>query len=190
MIPKTRPKMALTEVSIILHKNKLDPRKEGCVLVGIRGYYKNTMGKPGVNDRGIYDDAMFVVSPDCFVAFNANTDPSRIRKGRGKGSEKGMASLKTGLYRAHNVGYHKKIYPALRQGSGEVTVIRDGIDGDYEDTGRFGINIHPGGINGTSSEGCQTIPRQGGQWDAFIALVVSQLKKYNQKVVPYLLVES
>lgn len=189
MIPKSPPKMTRDEIIKLLGPHDLDLNKEACVLVGVRGYYKNSMGKPGVNDRGIYDDAMFVLSPDCFVSFNANTDPSRVRKGRGKGAGKGMASLKPGLYRAHSVGWHKKVYPALRQSHGEVTVIRDGLDGDYEDTGYFGINIHPGGALGTSSLGCQTIPRVGGQWDAFISLVVMQSKKYSQKVIPYLLVE-
>lgn len=186
-VPSSRPRKNLREVLQIIDQHKFYEGEE-VILVGVRGYYKNSMGIPGKNDRGIWDDAMFVVSNDCFVAFNANTDPSRVRKGKGTGQGKGMAVLKPGLYRAHKIGRHKAVYPALVQQAGEVTVIRDGIDGDYEEKGWFGINIHPGGVYSTSSLGCQTLPRE--QWHSFIHLVEDQLKKHDQDVLPYLLVEA
>ena len=153
-------------------------------IVGIRGYFAS-MGKPGANDRGIYDDAIFVLTPTKYAPFNANVDPSVYRPGHGTGEEKGIATLKPGIWN-FTVGLHRGKYIALRQ-HGRFTVVRDGRPHDYEDSGDgFGINIHRGGFNGTSSLGCQTIVPE--QWASFIQLVTSELEKYAQKVVPYLLV--
>jgi hypothetical protein len=55
------------------------------------------------------------------------------------------------------------------------------------DVGWFGINIHRGGVNTTSSEGCQTIPPS--QWNGFITIVKEQMKWYGQKTIPYVLTE-
>jgi len=150
-------------------------------LLGIRGYYKNTMGKPGENDRGLYDDCICIISPDLFAAFNANTDPSKFRKG--------IATLKPGThyYRKGKHGISKPGggYPALRPATpGEkLPVTRDG-EGDS-----FGIaiNIHKGGYNSTSSEGCQTIYPD--QWPDFIKTVYAQMDKYGQDKIAYVLIE-
>jgi len=64
-----------------------------------------------------------------------------------------------------------------------VKVARDGQLGT--DEGLFGINIHRGGENTTSSEGCQTLPPN--QWDSFRALVVGELHRAGQSRFPYLL---
>lgn len=188
-VPNSTPKMNQHDVArLALPYIKHLDADEKVYLVGMRGYYKDTMGKPGVNDRGIYDDAIFVVGPDCFVSFNANTDPSAYRKGKGTGASKGMASLAPGLHKqCWYIGHHKKIKPALRQ-CAPVVVIRDGIHEDYPHKGMHMINMHPGGVNGTSSLGCQTIPRA--QWPAFISLVQSQMKKHGQKYVSYILIEA
>lgn len=115
------------------------------LIVFIRGYYRDTMGKVGANDRGIWDDAAFLVSSDYYAAYQANTDPSVYRKG--------IATLQPGVYTAvkHR---HKGQYPAFQ-------IVRDVLkrdgSGDKLDVGRHGINIHHGG-NGTWSEGCLTFP--------------------------------
>lgn len=150
-------------------------------LLGIRGYYEKTMGDPSKNDRGIYDDAIFIISPDHFSAYNANTDPSKFRKG--------IAMLKPGThyYRKGKHGISKPGggYPALRPAtSGEkLPVTRDG-EGDSMG---IAINIHKGGYNTTSSEGCQTIYPD--QWTEFIKTVYAQMDKYGQDKIAYVLME-
>ena len=103
-----------------------------------------------------------------------------------------MATLKPGLWLAHGFGLHRSKYMALTQTKGTVTVVRDG-DPNYEDTGYFGINIHKGSYNGTSSEGCQTI--YPAQWESFIALAKDQTIRYhglqwNKVTIPYILIEN
>lgn len=170
--PKLSRAAALSKVNVSF--------PERTFLLGIRGYYQDSMGKPGVNDRGIYDDAIFLITPDQFLAFNANTDPSVTRKG--------IAVLKPGLH-YYKKGKHKitspKGYPALRPATPDegLPVIRDG---QGESRG-IAINIHKGGYNTTSSEGCQTIYPD--QWQGFIDTVYAAMDKAGQKTIPYLLIE-
>lgn len=161
-LPNSRPQLPAADVrKIVSAKTSV----KAPLLLGIRGYYRDSMGQPGANDRGIYDDAMFLVTADQVTAFNANTDPS-IRRKR-------IASLRPGVW-AYETGFHGisrgNPYPALRQ-AGDVTVIRDDLGGEF--TGQFAINIHRGGVNSTSSEGCQTIPPS--QWREFIGAVYGAL---------------
>jgi lysozyme len=180
MLPSRKPQAALSYFKDIVDQHK--DRLEDCpvVLVGVRGYYLDTMGKKGKNDRGIYDDAIAVLNLNngTFATFNANTDPS-IWKPK-------VASLKCGVW-WYKKGLHglstSSPYPALRQ-LRPVTVHRDGR---ADETGMFWINIHCGGVNTTSSLGCQTIPPK--QWDSFKALVYDQMARENQKEIPYILVE-
>jgi lysozyme len=150
-------------------------------LVGIRGYYRDSMGEVGKNDRGIYDDAIFLISPNAYATFNANTDPSIKRKG--------IAVLKPGVHRyrkgKHGLSKPGGGYPALRPATpGEqLPVHRD----ETGDSMGIAINIHKGGTRTTSSEGCQTI--HPSQWPAFIALVYAEMDRAGQKTIPYLLVE-
>lgn len=179
MTPLTTPKLALADVDKIIRKHKITAP---VVLVGIRGYYKDTMGKPGQNDRGLYDDAMFIVSPTHFSSWNGNTDPSVYRPG--------IASLVPGvhMYRKGNHGISRPGggYPAFRPATpGEqLPVTRDGV---LNPRPGVAINIHRGGKNTTSSEGCQTLPPQ--QWDAFYAALSGEMKRHSVKTFPYVLVD-
>ncbi len=182
--PAERPQVKREVIEALLKGRGVT---EKCAVVGVRGYYLDTMGVVGKNDRGIYDDALIFIGPEAYVTFNGNVDPVGVKKGRGTGSKKGRASLKKGLYRVHTLDLHKGQYLALCQRKGKVTVIRDGLDGDYEDTGMFGINIHRGGLNAPSSIGCQTIYPD--QWKMFITLAKEQMTRYKMKVIPYLLID-
>jgi hypothetical protein len=179
MIPKNRPRIGRKTTEQLLRLRKVsDP----VCLVGIRGYYRDTMGAVGKQDRGIYDDAIILVSPNVHAAFNANVDPGAYGKNPKIG--KGYASLKPGVYR-YKLGRHGlrsgNPYRALVQGN-PVTVSRDGGE---DETGYFGINIHKGSNRSVSSEGCQTIPPA--QWPAFITMVETEMKRNNAKTLSYVL---
>jgi hypothetical protein len=152
-------------------------------IIGFRGYYQDTMGAPGKNDRGIYDDCMCVVADGVFLTFNGNTDPSRFRPG--------IATLVPGVhpYRKgkHGITTHADGgYPAFRPATKNeaLPVTRDGQVGTSMGVA---INIHKGGYNTTSSEGCQTIYPD--QWLDFQANVYKLMDERGQDSILYLLAE-
>ena len=155
---------------------------EEVFLIGIRGYYQDTMGKPGVNDRGIYDDCICLIAPNLFLTFNANTDPSVFR-----GS---IATLVPGKHYfkkgKHGISRGSNSYDALRPATPDesLPVTRDGRQGPHR---AIAINIHKGGYNTTSSEGCQTIYPD--QWKEFQETVYKQMTQFGQEVIPYFLVD-
>jgi hypothetical protein len=181
IVPASRPQYARNELEnriIQTHQGRDLPQ---FYIAGIRGYYRDSMGAVGRNDRGIYDDALFVVSPHTFAAFNANTDPSVSRPG--------IAVLEPGWWASYQFDTHggSVPHPAICQRKGPVTVRRDGTG---PDTGMFGVNIHRGGRTGTSSLGCQTIPPT--QWDAFYALARGEAQRvfgnrWNRETITYIL---
>ena len=179
MVPNSRPQQAKEKTLAMVIRAGIEDR---VALVGIRGYYADSMGAKGKNDRGIYDDAIIVLSPSAHATFNANTDPSVYRKG--------IAVLKTGVHRFrkgnHGISKPDGGYPALRPANAkeELPVERD----KEGDSMGIAINIHRGSYNSTSSAGCQTI--YPSQWDGFINLVYSEMNRYNQKTIPYLLTET
>ena len=174
MIPSSRPRATRSLVleSAIRAWNKPEPFPS-LFLLGVRGYYRDTMGAAGTNDRGIYDDAIFIVAPEAFASFNANTDPSAWRSG--------VASLLPGWhpYRPGNHGITKPGggYPAFRPATpGEaLPVKRDGESTVPSKTPGVAINIHKGSLTSTSSLGCQTI--HPSQWSAFHSLLTLELKR-------------
>ena len=165
-IPATIPQIKKEEVIALINKAYPDFILPNFFILGIRGYYKNTMGKLSENDRKIYDDAIFLIGKDDFFAFNANTDPSAFSPQ--------IANLKAGIWPVYKFDLHKGKYLALCQRAGKVIVLRDG---QGEDTGMIGINIHKGGISTTSSLGCQTIPPN--QYGSFMKTAQQLAEKYN-----------
>lgn len=196
IVPQTRPRLSYSELAPRVQAAGLDFDRHPFFIAGIRGYYRDTMGAVGANDRRIYDDAIFLVSPGFFGSYNANTDPAGFRAGSGSGGGKGMARLKPGVWEVYRFDHHGSRsgpYPAICQRAGHVTVIRDGTNGDYEDTGSFGINIHRGGWSGTSSLGCQTI--YPSQWDSFLASAEDQARRFygdtwKRRTLAYVLIEN
>lgn len=166
------PKMTREEVETIVKNSGVNSQ---VVIVGIRGYYRDSMGKVGANDRGIYDDALFVLSPKRFEAFQANVDPSVFRQG--------IATLKVGVYKVVK-WIHRGKYAALQIINDTVT--RDGKSGEF--TGRHGINFHYGAEDETWSEGCQTLPKSI-YWK-FLNLVYGELDKYDLDSFQYVLIDN
>lgn len=182
MLPPSRPKMTEAEARKILRQAGVTDQ---VAVIARRGYYLKSMGDPTRNDRGIYDDALIVVTPDGIMTFNGNVDPSAFRAG--------VATLAPGVHRyrpgRHGISRDRPgrivSYPAFRPATrGEtLPVTRDGVKTNPRPG--VAINLHRGGWSTTSSDGCQTLPPD--QWEAFHALVMSALKRYGQKDFPYVL---
>jgi hypothetical protein len=189
IIPPNKPRISYSRLMTILEPFNYPIEPDKMFLVGVRGYYKESLGATPLNERGIYDDAMLLVSPYVFATFNANTDPSIARPN--------IATLKPGFYQVHKFDMHRPAggfhHEAICQRAGTVTVIRDG-NPPITDSGRFGINIHKGRVNTTSSEGCQTIYPT--QWVAFYNLAKEQAIRTNPEVnfrdiiITYILIEN
>lgn len=186
ILPPDRPQLPVTQIDAIIgqHRGKLMPGDKA-VLVIWRGYYRDTMGAPGKNDAGIYDDAFFWRAPNAFSAWNGNSDPSHY--GWNPNAGKFMARLAVGVWRFVK-WKHKGQYWAFGQGSNKVTVerIREGGEVARTETGTFGINIHRGSVNHTSSEGCQTLPPS--QWDAFKGTGYGLLESWKQQSFPVIVI--
>jgi hypothetical protein len=174
ILPPAKPRLSREELESRLAHLQIDRSAHPLIFVGIRGYYARTMGSTPENERMIYDDAIFILSPSACVAYNGNVDPNGFRKGRGTGAEKGMAVLNPGWWPVYKFDLHRRKYLALCQRGGRVSVTRDGSP-PYVDTGDFGINIHMGSRGGTSSLGCQTLHPD--QWGSFIATAQAEAKR-------------
>ena len=125
--------------------------------------------------------------------FAATTDPGQYWLDNPVHPQ-GTAFLKKGQYEdAYAMGYHRGVYQALVQVR-DVTVIRDydrkGIfkwfESGYEDTGRFGINIHRARDEGrvkvidAFSAGCLVFA-DAGDYDLFMKLVKIHRDRYGNR---------
>lgn len=194
--PPSRPRASAEQIWEIVeaHRDLFPGGDPGPVIVvAVRGYYLDSMGARGRNDRGIYDDAKFILdSAGHFSAYNANTDPSIYKPGRAVLEAPQVVTYRPGWHGYNSAHGH----PAFRQAS-DVIVIRDGGKGNgvplgggrYTDRGtsRFWINDHRGGRTTTSSAGCQTTPPD--QWDAYYHTLKTLLKRHGVDRYNYLLVE-
>lgn len=156
------------------------PASYPVLCLAIRGYYLNSQGVPGANDRGIFDDAFVLVGPGYFKTFNANTDPRKA--GFGIGSlMPGVHELMQGYHGYGKASGHdafrtanaKQILPVIRDGQ---TGIKDGIT----------VNLHRGGVYNTNSIACQTV--QADQWPEF-KNDAYKLTDKTKRILTYLLVE-
>lgn len=175
----TRPKITKDELIAMI---KDHPVPEPIKFVAIRGYYKDSMGVAGVNDIGIYDDAMFLIGPAIFLAFNGNTDPSKHKPGIAK-LIAGVHYFKKGK---HGISRPGGGYPAFRPDTPDesLPVTRDGQEGIKR---AVAINIHKGSFNSTSSEGCQTVYPD--EWIQCQTEAYHAMDIEGQKRIPYILLE-
>lgn len=169
--------------------------------LAVRGYRRDSMGQPGVNDVGMWDDAFFWVTPTGMIAENGNTDPSRY--GWNANAGKPMAILQTGCWPFRR-GPHKGRLPAFRQFTDEEADAAGGLPHDgrfavtriwkpgdkrnYQEAGYYAINQHFGGVNTTSSEGCLTVPHNA-RGRAYLQQKFDDSKNAKMKVVWTILVD-
>lgn len=186
--PKERPRATRQELVDRLEKVIANDRRSFAAhltetplaFVGIRGYYANTFGRTGENDRIYYDDALFLVENvknGIFESFNFNTDPSVTFK-------KFVATLKANEIYQCVKHQHKGQYHAWQ--IIQDIVSRDGVSG--WDIGRHGINFHyDAEYFSKFSLGCQTVPRS--QWLDFQSESYRLADKHKLATVKYLLIE-
>jgi lysozyme len=163
-------------------KKATEPHRLPVMVIAIRGYYLNSMGKANENDRGIFDDAMAVIGPNYFKTFNANTDPSRY--------EKGIGMILPGWH-LYKIGKHgisgPRPYDAFRPATPDESIpgLRDGQNGIKK---IITPNIHSGGDVSVNSKACQTILKS--QWPEFQKDIYAMMRTEAQRVLPYLLLEN
>lgn len=181
--PLKKPRITLTEIKNRLAEKGLLENFESqrISLVGIRGYYRDTFGKKGKNDRVYYDDALVLTtnSEKFYFTFNFNCDPSVYRKK--------VATLVGD--RAYDCvkHFHKgnALYPCLQ--IVEDWLRRDGIE--EIDIGRHGINFHwDTEERSTGSLGCQTLPKS--QWNRFIKDTLDRMVIEKVGSIRYFLIEN
>lgn len=215
-IPRDRPKLDHDVVRQVLWRtNTADPNVDTSRLIAdcpvqvlaIRGYYRDSIGRPERNDFGVWDDAAFLVDLKGGEVhpFNVNTDPVAAGHNARNGG-KLFAQLVPGIWPMRR-GPHKGVPNHFRQldegdavkfdldryfldqrARGRFAVRRLVTESDYRvEWGYQAINLHAGSKNGTSSWGCTTFPPD--QWPAFQTLAYGLMDEHGQQVLPYVLTE-
>jgi hypothetical protein len=198
----------MTREQVLTLPGVADLASAGPAIIGIRGFFD----QPDHNQRGVYDDAAFMVGPDAvdFRAFNWNTDPTITRPGMAV-LQPGTYDWKKGIHGMHHLNMgnpkdkaaydwlmahigedhpdpvYRLTYWAFRQAS-PFTVLRDGQKAPETviDPAKWPwIDGHHGGA-GTSSEGCQTNPIE--QWLEFRACGYGLMDKYKSTRIKYHLI--
>ena len=182
ILPPARPKRNRELIDAVIRHFHLNPQELNVVFV--RGHYLDSMGTVGKDDINVYDDACFIVAPNLFESYNANTNPSFVRRGSRR-----LAQLNLGRYQFQQ-GLHKNRYKAFRAYPEGVLldVTREG----KPSTAQY-INIHKGSTNHKAtdivwSEGCLTIPDT--QYGDFILRTYEAMRLARQKIVEVVLVEN
>lgn len=85
--PDRTPELGLPEARALLAARDVT---DAVALIGVRGFF-GAMGQSPGNDPGVYDDAVFLVTPGACRGFLFNTDPTRF--------EPPNVTLKAGLWR-------------------------------------------------------------------------------------------
>jgi len=85
--PDRTPELGLADARALLAARDI---ADGVALIGVRGFF-GAMGPSPGNDPGVYDDAVFLVTPYACRGFRFNTDPTRF--------EPPNVTLKPGLWR-------------------------------------------------------------------------------------------
>lgn len=177
---------------------------DAVVLIGIRDKTNNRIN--------VYDDTLAILTPTGFTAVNGNVDPSVNRPGIAT-LQPGVYKYKIGIHGIHHLDLEhsaadKAIYDlmlktgedpkhiegrilpywAFRQ-AGPVKLLRGGktapeMDGWPADPAW--IDIHCGGYNTTSSEGCQTVFPDF--WPHFRSFGFAAMREANQEYVQYILI--
>jgi hypothetical protein len=163
------------------------------------------------SQRGKYNDVISIFTPDTYKEFKGNTLPSKAAPGLAV-LQPGAWTYKKGLHGIHHLGGSpadqailKKLYQtskdvspipgrilpyfAFRQ-AGPVSILRDGHLSPETITDPASwpwIDIHHGGYNLTSSEGCQTIYPD--HWNEFRDMGFGSMEKYQQAEIKYILVQ-
>jgi len=204
----TRPSLSREEVLALPGVAALVTN--GPTIIGIRGFFD----QPNHNQRGVFDDAAFIVGPadEEFRTFNWNTDPTITQKGKAV-LQPGTYKYKKGIHGMHHIDMknakdkaaydwllahvgqdhpdpsYRLTYWAYRQ-AGPVTILRDGETVAHADgwpTAPAYIDLHRGGL-GTSSDGCQTNPPA--QWEECRSYGYGLMDKYLSDIYYKLIVKS